>query len=305
MPVLVTASSAWAQAEEPPDFPFRPPGTTLLHGGDGCVMVAEGDVAPGDVDWLRLLLPFDSELTLVDVDIVGATGESLLRVQTSDGRVLFSTRDNNNSTDGTCGTGPVSDPVGNRRDSAVSLGATVAGITVEFGVTGYPDFALTGAHSQTFSYEVWVHALGTFGCVEDADCEDDVDCTLDLCNADTGDCEYWPDNDFCNNGLFCDGVEVCDMVAGCQTGTAADCDDRIECTNDFCDEFTRSCSHQPQHRRCDDGIFCNGSEYCHPRAGCRSTAPPCPTACSESRGCPGSILPPPPQWSGTPVSTRK
>ncbi|MCO6438740.1 MAG: hypothetical protein J5J06_16725 [Phycisphaerae bacterium] len=300
-----TTGVAFAQMNEPPEFPPSPPGAVVQHSGDGCLLIASGDIVPGDADWLELNLPFDSEFTVVDVDIEGLVGESLLSVHLSDGRVLFSTRDNNNSTDGTCGTGPASNPLGNRRDSAISLGATSRNLMIEIGVTGYPDFALSGAHTQAFHYDVWVYALGQGGCIDDFECDDGVDCTVDICNVDSGECEYWPDNDFCNNGLFCDGVERCDMNEGCVAGIVFDCDDRVDCTEDFCDERTQSCSHWPRHDFCDDGVFCNGGELCHPRRGCQAGQPPCPDFCDETYGCSRGRFPAPPYWNGGSSNGRK
>ncbi len=54
-------------------------------------------------------------------------------------------------------------------------------------------------------------------------CNDNVSCTLDSCNETTDSCEHTPDDSFCDDGLFCNGVETCDAVNGCQAGIPVDC----------------------------------------------------------------------------------
>ncbi len=50
-------------------------------------------------------------------------------------------------------------------------------------------------------------------------CDDGVNCTADSCNEDTDLCEYVPDDSPCDNGLFCDGSEICDPILDCQAGS--------------------------------------------------------------------------------------
>jgi hypothetical protein len=51
-------------------------------------------------------------------------------------------------------------------------------------------------------------------CTVDGDCDDTVDCTLDRCVDES--CVNTPiDADCPDNGLFCDGVEMCDPALGC------------------------------------------------------------------------------------------
>lgn len=65
------------------------------------------------------------------------------------------------------------------------------------------------------------------------DCDDAVECTVDVCSEERASCVNFPDHG------ACDPAELCDPVAGCV---------RVEgCTDD---------------RRCDDGFFCNGEELC-------------------------------------------
>ncbi|MFQ5494393.1 MAG: hypothetical protein ACE5EX_03335, partial [Phycisphaerae bacterium] len=131
-------------------------------------------------------------------------------------------------------------------------------------------------------------------------CDDGIPCTVDSCNAALG-CLATPDDAFCANGVFCDGVEVCDALLGCVAGVPVDCADAVACTADSCNETLGQCDHIPddllcpdavactvdvcdpltgcQHlpddASCSDGIFCNGAEACDVLAGCGPGADPC------------------------------
>jgi hypothetical protein len=89
----------------------------------------------------------------------------------------------------------------------------------------------------------------------------------------------------CDDGEFCNGAETCDTGTGeCLPGTPVDCDDRVTCTVDTCDEVNDQCVNTPDDAACpDDGLFCTGDEICDPAAGCVSTGDPCPegTVCNE------------------------
>jgi hypothetical protein len=108
------------------------------------------------------------------------------------------------------------------------------------------------------------------------DCGDGLPCTADSCNEATDSCDHAPDDNACNDTLYCNGVESCDVTLGCVTGAPPNCDDSIPCTLDACVEATDSCSHTPQDGVCDDGLFCNGLETCLAGVGCQTgTAPDC------------------------------
>ena len=79
----------------------------------------------------------------------------------------------------------------------------------------------------------------------------------------------------CDDGLFCNGAEICNM-GNCQAGTAPNCNDGVACTTDSCNEGTDSCNNTANNAACSDGLFCNGSETCHATLGCQAgTAPNC------------------------------
>lgn len=127
--------------------------------------------------------------------------------------------------------------------------------------------------------------------------DDSVGCTLDYCDFYTGDIIHEPLDEYCDDGVFCNGLETCDAITGCQAGTPLDCDDGDLCTTDSCDPiggcvFTPVecpageqcdsadgiCKPEPDctvDADCDDGLFCNGAEICDPAAGCVSTGDPC------------------------------
>lgn len=89
--------------------------------------------------------------------------------------------------------------------------------------------------------------------VDDIDC--DGQCVVDA------DC---PDLDaeFCNGGRMCvNGV--------CEPGPPPCGDDGIACTTDSCDEALNVCVHLPNNGLCDNFVFCDGQEVCHPTNGCQ------------------------------------
>jgi subtilisin family serine protease len=113
-------------------------------------------------------------------------------------------------------------------------------------------------------------------------CDDGIACTGDSCNEGTDSCDHAPNNAACDDGLFCNGAETCNVSLGCQAGTAPNCNDGIACTVDSCNEGTDSCDHAPNNAACDDGLFCNGAETCNASLGCQAGANPCPgQSCDE------------------------
>jgi hypothetical protein len=111
---------------------------------------------------------------------------------------------------------------------------------------------------------------------EPVQCDDGVDCTIDICYEPNQGCLSLPDDGLCDDGLVCNGIETCSTTAGCEAGTPVDCDDGVDCTIDACIEPTGECSNSVDHASCDDGQFCNGAEQCDPEAGCVSGEDPCP-----------------------------
>ncbi len=70
-----------------------------------------------------------------------------------------------------------------------------------------------------------------------------------------------------------------------ECASAADCDDAIPCTVDFCD-VTRLCAHFPQHAECDDGIDCT-VDSCSTGVGCVNS--PVDTDCPSGDESPCAV----------------
>jgi hypothetical protein len=107
-------------------------------------------------------------------------------------------------------------------------------------------------------------------------CDDGVVCTDDSCNEGTDSCDNVANDANCDNGLYCDGAETCHVTLGCQSATAVNCNDAVACTDDSCNEATDSCDNVPNNSYCDDNLYCNGAETCHPQNDCQTGSDPCP-----------------------------
>ncbi|MBI4717909.1 MAG: hypothetical protein HY763_08915 [Planctomycetes bacterium] len=155
-----------------------------------------------------------------------------------------------------------------------------------------PTNCLDVALPATTTVKVCVTDLGTnVPCTSSAtttvtvgasNCNDNNPCTDDVCVTGTG-CVYTPDDtNLCSDGVFCNGAEVCSGGA-CQAGTDPCPPDAVDCTVDSCDETNDVCLHTPVDGFCDNGLFCDGVEVCHPTNGCQDGPDPCPapTKCSE------------------------
>ena len=125
-------------------------------------------------------------------------------------------------------------------------------------------------------------ATGACGGGGPRDCGDGIGCTDDSCNEGTDSCDNLTNDAHCDNGLWCDGPEICDPVLDCQAGTSP-CDDGIDCTNDPCNEDVDTCEPKfPHHEFCDDGDLCNGSESCDILVGCQAGVD---LACDDGDPC--------------------
>jgi Putative metal-binding motif len=83
-------------------------------------------------------------------------------------------------------------------------------------------------------------------CEDDGQCDDRVDCTHDSCDTALGRCRSEPDDTRCDDGVYCDGAERCDVRDGCVGGEVVACSDNTTCTIDVCVEETQSCRHDPR-----------------------------------------------------------
>jgi formylglycine-generating enzyme required for sulfatase activity len=81
--------------------------------------------------------------------------------------------------------------------------------------------------------------------------DDEVSCTVDSCDEETDVVTNVPDDSICSNLDVCDGVESCDLVAGCISTAPLDCDDFNLCTDDSCHPQT-GCSNTANALPCPD-----------------------------------------------------
>jgi hypothetical protein len=86
---------------------------------------------------------------------------------------------------------------------------------------------------------------GALACASDADCDDGVACTTDVC-LEAGYCRSTSDNTLCSDGVFCNGDEVCEPAQGCRATGPRACADLSACTIDRCDEEAQTCVHAPR-----------------------------------------------------------
>ncbi|MBW2989423.1 hypothetical protein KY358_03835 [Candidatus Woesearchaeota archaeon] len=115
-----------------------------------------------------------------------------------------------------------------------------------------------------------------------ADCNDDVDCTYDSCNEATDSCDNTADDAYCDDNLWCNGIETCDAINDCQAGTAPVLDDGVSCTVDQCDEANDEITHTPDDSLCLDGLWCNGIETCDSINDCQAGTP---ADCNDDVDC--------------------
>jgi|GEM_PF-3163755 len=117
-----------------------------------------------------------------------------------------------------------------------------------------------------------------------ATCNDGVGCTDDSCDEQNDICTNDPNDANCNNGQFCDGIEICDAVQDCviQAGSVPDCNDGVGCTVDSCDELNDECDNNPNNGLCDNGQFCDGFETCDALLDCQPGVDP---DCNDNIDC--------------------
>jgi cysteine-rich repeat protein len=100
--------------------------------------------------------------------------------------------------------------------------------------------------------------------------DDGVACTVDSCDDLADVVIHQPDQLQCDDGVFCNGAELCDLTLGCKGPDAPFVDDGFECTTDFCDEATKTVGHIPDQAVCDTNNPCK-VDACILGVGCEST----------------------------------
>jgi hypothetical protein len=92
------------------------------------------------------------------------------------------------------------------------------------------------------------------------DCNDHNDCTQDSCNPTTG-CVNTPIGGTCGGGNKCVMNQTC-QNGMCSAGTAVDCNDHNDCTQDSCNPTTGCVNTPLTGPSCDAGITCTINDSC-------------------------------------------
>ncbi len=133
-------------------------------------------------------------------------------------------------------------------------------------------------------------------------CDDGNSCTIEVCNAITGDCSSVPQSDgaVCDDGNPCTGDGVCETEE-CTTGAPITCDDDGDpCTQEVCSVVDGCFSTPaPESAACDDSNPCTTGEICTGGSCGGGEATQCPDdgdactleACDELLGCVAAKLP--------------
>jgi hypothetical protein len=100
-------------------------------------------------------------------------------------------------------------------------------------------------------------------CTVDTECNDGIACTADECKQ--GFCRSTPHSERCDDGIFCNGQEICSTSQGCLAGSPP-CSDGVSCTVVACQEGTRSCSYTPNDLLCPVSHACDAALGCQARA---------------------------------------
>ncbi len=111
------------------------------------------------------------------------------------------------------------------------------------------------------------------------DCNDNVVCTDDACDAKTGFCANTANTAACDDGNACTAGDVC-KSGKCEPGAPNSCDDKNVCTADSCDPAKGGCINAAQDGKCDDGNVCTSDDAC--KGGkCEGKG----TACDDGNAC--------------------
>jgi len=121
----------------------------------------------------------------------------------------------------------------------VNIGGTLPRLSPDGQLTVNPSTIVLSGNFKSFGD----YLVSCPGCGASEDCNDGIDCTQDVCG--TGNiCTNIPVNENCDNGVFCDGDEVCLPAVGClMPDEPRDCSDGDPCTEDTCDADQDMCVH--------------------------------------------------------------
>ena len=111
-------------------------------------------------------------------------------------------------------------------------------------------------------------------------CADGDPCTNDLCDPQTGLCEFLDTTNPCDDGNACTLGDLC-QGGQCQPGADKPCDDGSPCTADACDPTSGACLHTASTGSCSDGDACTIGDTC---AG-GVCLPGVATTCADANPC--------------------
>ena len=151
---MLIAAPATATLIEPPEYPSSPPGPDEEI-PPGAYLLALGRIVPGDVDFVRAVMPMHADEVIVDIEIrLSNNGGGLMGDVTDAQTTEFQFIELNDVALSapalSCCDAELLDLYG-----PVSFGPLIAGDVIDIGITGFPDFDFTGNHNQDFAYEVW------------------------------------------------------------------------------------------------------------------------------------------------------
>lgn len=92
-------------------------------------------------------------------------------------------------------------------------------------------------------------------------CNDNNECTTDVCDGAVGTCNFAGNSDPCDDLDACTVGDKCSF-ATCVSGTAKACDDSNPCTDDVCDKKLGKCVTTANSAKCDDGDACTLNDHC-------------------------------------------
>ncbi len=99
----------------------------------------------------------------------------------------------------------------------------------------------------------------------DGNCAESCNEAADNCTAND------PVSSVCDDGIFCNGADTCNGAGACSVHAGDPCpgpDGDDDC-RESCNEATATCNaFDPVDSPCDDGLFCNGTDWCGMMGGC-------------------------------------
>ena len=98
-----------------------------------------------------------------------------------------------------------------------------------------------------------------------AACTDGVTCTVDSCNENDDSCSFAPSDVACDDGMACNGAELCDILTGCTPTGSLECSDLDdECNIGTCSDEAGGCEAVAvgDGTSCEDGNSCTSDDLC-------------------------------------------